>query len=1159
MKKSKVILKKSFIILILFVMFFGNSSYATVSGEDAGNAIGWFARNYCSNHRDDSEYGTNSSKAYLLEDIDGKYQFNETGWISFVVHNSLKLGSATTYTVFVNLASSSGGNISLNNDFYYVKGGDDSNNVLKQEDVEKTVKIGDILVEKGGQRAGIYEGGNIVYCSKPANDKESCLKEISLYPDEKDTSRKVFKEYCAIVRIKESSANKLKTGNVTSLLEEDHIQEDKEYGKYYGTTQGAYVGSYTFNLFAWIFNAFLGFMEYLMGIIAFLFRAPFIGWANIIENMINDTINNISGIRTTDKPENSNQQTRTIEGDNPSDMDVYVSKRINIEDVIYNNVPILDIDLFDLNYSKYTSTGLITISSDSILLKMREIIAAWYYVMRNIAIIALLLLLVYLGIRLAIATTGEKKAEYKKMLFAWVTSFIVVFVIHYFMIIVIDVNSMLVDTFKQVNVANQEGAGGQGKSLYDTIRTRAYSLKLSEGMPATVLYMILIYFLIKFLYVYIKRYFIVNILALMGPFMAIKYGFESINKGGNNTGAIIAWMSDFALNVFLQSIHACIYAIFMNLAYEQAFKSVSGFVLALIILNYMFKAEELFRKIMKFNGRAGSMDNVTNNDSKEIREKGRYAFRVAAGMSMFLPMAGIGLIKNTSKVIGGIGQAGSDIVSVASGGKVNLAEMKKEKDEEDKKIKNEWLEKINNKIHDITGERSLRLDLNRLKETDPELYEKRKKMLDDHKKQKRELMKRSIKEGVKPITTIAKAMAGVPMLVVDPKYGFQTLISAGKDLNDMAHKNKHYGHMSKKEIRSRRGRVIAGATLTTAFWGYATTKNNYIGFKRDLDKIRKNQRKIQDLRTAESLKYEIETDLEKLDKENAGDSEYEKMKARAIESSLNSVISGRNLYGAITNYMKKNNLTKLTESDMEGLFRDFNIEGIDSEIAKLKIQDSTEIDRLKDKLDELKNELKDNIQNSNEIQEILKEINQTESIRNRLENKSKMYSKVGEAIKVSEKISDGMFKGNIINSTIEEYMETNGIESITDKDIPKIVEMYSEKAKSNMFVSKDSVSSDEANGGKKSSRKVEKEMSRKETVDKILDAIAEEPISEATKVKFTGQASFGQSEVKYEGLEDVAEKIKKLQALNEKSKNKYGSSIVDMDEFNAYKKKRKNR
>ena len=82
--------------------------------------------------------------------------------------------------------------------------------------------------------------------------------------------------------------------------------------------------------------------------------------------------------------------------------------------------------------------------------------------------------------------------------------------------------------------------------------------------------------------------------------------------------------------------------------------------------------------------------------------------------------------------------------------------------------------------------------------------------------------------------------------------------------------------------------------------------------------------------------------------------------------------------------------------------------------------------------------------------------------------------------------------------------------------------------------------------------------SRKETVDKILDAIAEEPIPAATKVKFTGQASSRQSEVKYEGLEDVAEKIKKLQALNEKSKNKYGSSIVDMDEFNAYKKKRKN-
>lgn len=45
------------------------------------------------------------------------------------------------------------------------------------------------------------------------------------------------------------------------------------------------------------------------------------------------------------------------------------------------------------------------------------------------------------------------------------------------------------------------------------------------------MYMVLVYYLIKFLYIYFKRYITVNILAILGPIIAIKYAFDKIRSG----------------------------------------------------------------------------------------------------------------------------------------------------------------------------------------------------------------------------------------------------------------------------------------------------------------------------------------------------------------------------------------------------------------------------------------------------------------------------------------------------------------------------------------------------------------------------------------------------------------------------------------------------
>ena len=105
-----------------------------------------------------------------------------------------------------------------------------------------------------------------------------------------------------------------------------------------------------------------------------------------------------------------------------------------MEDILFNRVPILSVNFF-----KSTNSEIIT--------NIRGSIATWYYALRNIAIILSLAVLIYIGIRMAISTISEDKAKYKKMLVDWIVGFITIFLLHYIIVITVNVNDLLVGMF----------------------------------------------------------------------------------------------------------------------------------------------------------------------------------------------------------------------------------------------------------------------------------------------------------------------------------------------------------------------------------------------------------------------------------------------------------------------------------------------------------------------------------------------------------------------------------------------------------------------------------------------------------------------------------------------------------------------------------------
>ena len=82
----------------------------------------------------------------------------------------------------------------------------------------------------------------------------------------------------------------------------------------------------------------------------------------------------------------------------------------------------------DTDYVKDTSGSLWAWKNTNEFFKeVRGNVALWYTIFRYMAIAIMLVLLVVLGIRLAIASVAEERALYKRMILDWLTCFILLF------------------------------------------------------------------------------------------------------------------------------------------------------------------------------------------------------------------------------------------------------------------------------------------------------------------------------------------------------------------------------------------------------------------------------------------------------------------------------------------------------------------------------------------------------------------------------------------------------------------------------------------------------------------------------------------------------------------------------------------------------------
>ena len=95
---------------------------------------------------------------------------------------------------------------------------------------------------------------------------------------------------------------------------------------------------------------------------------------------------------------------------------------------------------------------------------LQGIIAKWYVALRNIALVGLLVVLIYIGIRILISSAAEERAKYKEMIKDWIFAIVIVILIHYIMVILLSIVRILVKVFSS-------GMSVQGDMLMNKVRT----------------------------------------------------------------------------------------------------------------------------------------------------------------------------------------------------------------------------------------------------------------------------------------------------------------------------------------------------------------------------------------------------------------------------------------------------------------------------------------------------------------------------------------------------------------------------------------------------------------------------------------------------------------------------------------------------------------
>lgn len=246
---------------------------------------------------------------------------------------------------------------------------------------------------------------------------------------------------------------------------------------------------------------------------------------------------------------------------------------------------------------------------------LQKTIATWYVALRNIAIVGLLSVLVYVAIRIIMSSTAGETAKYKSMLKDWLVAMCILFFIHYMMAFLLKTSDMIIDLLDDnVLKVNSELSSdsddtvvsdffmNEARTLGETATDEAGQLDMSKQFGYIFIYVILVFYTLIFTWKYLKRLVYLAFLTMIAPLVALSYPIDKMHDG--NAQAFNMWFKEYVFNVLIQPIHLLLYTILITSADEFAKQNM---IYAIVAIGFMLEAEKIIKSMFGLNKAEGGV------------------------------------------------------------------------------------------------------------------------------------------------------------------------------------------------------------------------------------------------------------------------------------------------------------------------------------------------------------------------------------------------------------------------------------------------------------------------------------------------------------------------------------------------------------------------
>ena len=287
-------------------------------------------------------------------------------------------------------------------------------------------------------------------------------------------------------------------------------------------------------------------------------------------------------------------------------------------EIFAGNVSALDANFFETKTDHSNELGG---NGKSIIEQLKGTVSKWYVALRNIAIVGLLSVLLYIGIRIVISSSAGDKAKYKQFFVDWVVALCLIFFLHYIMAFTMTMSETITDVLsgddssqgriKQVNIrlidenGNAFSDGGVpiefSSNFTGVARIKADYASSSLRMGYSILYIALTVYTVYFAFVYLKRLLMLAFFTMIAPLVALTYPLDKIRDG--KAQAFNYWFKEYMFYALLQPMHMLLYTVFVSSALSVASNNL---LYAIVALAFIVPAEKIVKQMFGIKGNTES-------------------------------------------------------------------------------------------------------------------------------------------------------------------------------------------------------------------------------------------------------------------------------------------------------------------------------------------------------------------------------------------------------------------------------------------------------------------------------------------------------------------------------------------------------------------------